>query len=335
MARRCRDDSVMPPLGLADVYAARQRLAGLVRRPPLQPSPALSAIAGGEVRLKLECLQETGSFKLRGATNKLASLDAEARARGVIAVSTGNHGRAVAFAAKRLGVRAVVCLSRLVPENKVRAIRDLGTEVVIDGESQDAAEVVAERLIEAQGLVYVHPFDDPAVLTGQGTIGLELIEDWPELDTCLVPLSGGGLMGGIALALKAARPGVRLIGITMEQGAAMHESIKAGRPVEVEERPSLADSLGGGIGLHNRLTFALCRELVDETLLLSEAQIAAGMRHLFMAERLVAEGGAAVGIAALLAGKVDLAGRRTAILVSGQNIDTARFLDIVGKGGDG
>jgi len=325
----------MPPLGLADVYAARQRLAGLVRRTFLQPSPALSAIAGGEVRLKLECLQETGSFKLRGATNKLASLDAEARARGVIAVSTGNHGRAVAFAAKRLGVRAVVCLSRLVPENKVRAIRDLGAEVVIEGESQDAAEVVAERLIEAQGLVYVHPFDDPAVLTGQGTIGLELIEDWPELDTCLVPLSGGGLMGGIALALKAARPGVRLIGITMEQGAAMHESIKAGRPVEVEERPSLADSLGGGIGLHNRLTFALCRELVDETLLLSEAEIAAGMRHLFMAERLVAEGGAAVGVAAVLAAKVDLAGRRTVILVSGQNVDTARLSAILGAGGDG
>jgi len=325
----------MPSLGLADVYAARQRLAGLVRRTPLQPSPSLSALAGGEVRLKLECLQETGSFKLRGATSKLAALDADARARGVIAVSTGNHGRAVASAAQRLGVRAVVCLSRLVPANKVEAIRNLGAEVVIEGESQDAAEVVAERLIAAEGLVYVHPFDDPAVLTGQGTIGLELIEDWPELDTCLVPLSGGGLMGGIALALKAVRPEIRLIGITMEQGAAMHESIRAGRPVEVEERPSLADSLGGGIGLRNRWTFALCRELVDETLLLSEAEIAAGMRHLFMAERLVAEGGAAVGVAALLAGKVELRGRRTAILVSGQNIDTARLLAILGAGGDG
>ena len=325
----------MPSLGLPDVYAARQRLAGLVRRTFLQPSPSLSALAGGEVRLKLECLQETGSFKLRGATSKLAALDADARARGVIAVSTGNHGRAVAFAAKRLGVRAVVCLSRLVPANKVEAIRNLGAEVVIEGESQDAAEVVAERLIEAEGLVYVHPFDDPAVLTGQGTIGLELIEDWPELDTCLVPLSGGGLMAGIALALKAVRPGVRLIGITMEQGAAMHESIRAGRPVEVEEVASLADSLGGGIGLHNRLTFALCRELVDETLLLSEAEIAAGMRHLFMAERLVAEGGAAVGVAAVLAAKVDLAGRRTVILVSGQNVDTARLSAILGAGGDG
>lgn len=325
----------MPTHGLADLYAARQRLAGLVRRTPLQPSPALAALAGGEVRLKLECLQETGAFKLRGATNKLASLSAEERARGVIAVSTGNHGRAVAFAAKRLGVRAVVCLSELVPNNKLEAIRALGAELVIEGKSQDEAEVVAGRLIEEEGLVYVHPFDDPAVLLGQGTIGLELIEDWPVLDTCLVPLSGGGLIAGIALALKGVNPAIRMIGITMEQGAAMHESLAAGRPVAVEEVASLADSLGGGIGMKNRWTLPLCRDLVDETLLVSEAEIAAGMRHLLMEERLVAEGGAAVGVAALLAGKVDLAGRRTAILVSGQNVDMARLLEVAGQGGDG
>ena len=325
----------MARLGLADLYAARQRLAGLVRRTPLQPSPALAALAAGEVRLKLECLQETGAFKLRGATNKLASLSAEERARGVIAVSTGNHGRAVAFAARRLGVRAVVCLSELVPENKVAAIRELGAELVIEGRSQDEAEIVAGRMIEEEGLVYVHPFDDPAVLSGQGTIGLELIEDWPDLDTCLVPLSGGGLMAGIALALKGVNPSVRMIGITMEEGAAMHESIRAGRPVAVEEVTSLADSLGGGIGMANRWTFELCRELVDETLLVSEAEIAAGMRHLLMEERLVAEGGAAVGVAALLAGKVDLAGRRTAILVSGQNVDMGKLLEVVGKSSDG
>jgi threonine dehydratase len=325
----------MSTLGLADLYASRQRLAGLVRRTPLQASRALDALAGGEVRLKLECLQETGAFKLRGATNKLASLSAEERAKGVIAVSTGNHGRAVAFAAKRLGVRAVVCLSELVPNNKLEAIRTLGAELVIEGKSQDEAEIVAGRLIEKEGLVYVHPFDDPAVLLGQGTIGLELIEDWPDLDTCLVPLSGGGLMAGIALALKGVNPRVRMIGITMEQGAAMHESIRAGRPVAVEEVTSLADSLGGGIGMANRWTFELCRELVDETLLVSEVEIAAGMRHLLMEERLVGEGGAAVGVAALLAGKVDLAGRRTAILVSGQNVDMGRLLEVVGQGGYG
>ena len=325
----------MSTLGLADLYAARQRLAGLVRRTPLQSSPALAALAGGEVRLKLECLQETGAFKLRGATNKLASLSAEERARGVIAVSTGNHGRAVAYAAKRLGVPALVCLSELVPNNKREAIRALGAELIIEGKSQDEAEVVAGRLIEDEGLIYVHPFDDPAVLLGQGTIGLELIEDWPELDTCLVPLSGGGLMAGIALALKGVNPAIRMIGITMEQGAAMHESLAAGRPVAVEERPSLADSLGGGIGMANRWTLPLCRDLVDETLLVSEAEIAAGMRHLLMEERLVAEGGAAVGVAALLAGKVDLSCRRTAILVSGQNVDMAKLLEVVGQRGDG
>lgn len=325
----------MSTLGVAHIYAARQRLAGLVRRTPLQPAPALDAVGGGEVRLKLECLQETGAFKLRGATNKLASLSPDERARGVIAVSTGNHGRAVAFAARRLGIRAVVCLSRLVPANKVEAIRALGAELVIEGESQDEAEVVAGRMIEDEGLVYVHPFDDPAVLTGQGTIGLELIEDWPTLDTCLVPLSGGGLITGIALALKSMNPRVRMIGITMEQGAAMYESLRAGRPVAVEEVSSLADSLGGGIGMNNRWTLPLCRDLVDETLLLSEAEIAAGMRHLLLEERLVAEGGAAVGVAALLAGKLDLAGRRTAILVSGQNVDMTRLLDVVGKAADG
>ena len=319
----------MSTLDLTDLYAARQRIAGRVRRTALQPSPSLSALAGGEVRLKLECLQETGSFKLRGATSKLAALSAEERDQGVIAVSTGNHGRAVAFAAKRLGVRAVVCLSKLVPANKVRAIRDLGAEVVIEGNSQDEAEVVAGRLIEKERLVYVHPFDDPAVLTGQGTIGLELVEDWPELDTCLVCLSGGGLMAGIALALKSVDPSVQMIGVSMERGAAMHESLLAGRPVEVEEVESLADSLGGGIGLHNRWTFELCRELVDQTILVSEAEIAAGMRHLFIEERLVTEGGAAVGVAALLAGKVALDGRRSAILVSGQNVDMARFLAVV------
>ena len=319
----------MSTLGLTDLYAARQRIAGRVRRTALQPSPSLSALAGGEVRLKLECLQETGSFKLRGATSKLAALSAEERDQGVIAVSTGNHGRAVAFAAKRLGVRAVVCLSKLVPANKVRAIRDLGAEVVIEGNSQDEAEVVAGRLIEKEGLVYVHPFDDPAVLTGQGTIGLELVADWPELDTCLVCLSGGGLMAGIALALKSVNPSVQMIGVSMERGAAMHESLLAGRPVEVEEVESLADSLGGGIGLHNRWTFELCRELVDQTILVSEAEIAAGMRHLFIEERLVTEGGAAVGVAALLAGKIALEGRRSAILVSGQNVDMARFLAVV------
>ncbi len=322
----------MAVLTLTDIYAARARIAGLVRRTPLQGSAALSAAVGGEVRLKLECWQETGAFKLRGATSKLVGLSAAERDRGVVTVSTGNHGRAVAVAARRLGVRAVVCLSRLVPAVKVEAIRALGAELVIEGESQDEAEVVAARLVEERGLVHVSAYDDPLVIAGQGTIGLELVEDWPGLDTCIVPLSGGGLLGGIALALKSINPSVRTIGVTMDQGPAMHESLKAGRPVEVVEVASLADSLTGGIGLDNRWTFDLCRRLVDETVLVSEAEIAAGMRHLLMTERAVAEGGAAVGVAAVLAGKVALEGRRTAIVVSGQNVDMAKLLRLAADG---
>ena len=318
----------MSTLTLANVYTARARIAGLVRRTPLAGSAGLSALAGGELRLKLECWQETGAFKLRGATNKLLSLSDGERGRGVIAVSTGNHGRAVAFAARLLGVRAVVCVSALVPAHKVAAIEALGAEVVVGGESQEAAEAVAAGLVEREGLVEVSAFDDPFVIAGQGTIGLEIAEDWAELDTCVVPVSGGGLMGGIALALKAVNPAVRLVGVTMDRGAAMHESIRAGRLVEVVEVESLADSLTGGLGPTNRWTFDLCRRLVDETVLVSEAEIAAGMRHLLLEERVVAEGGAAVGVAAVLAGKVDLRGRKAAIVVSGQNVDMGKLLAI-------
>lgn len=311
---------------LADIYAARARISGLVRRTPLVRSAALSELAGGSVHLKLESLQETGAFKLRGASNKLAALAPEARTRGVVTVSTGNHGRALAFAAERLGVRAVVCLSALVPEVKVAAIRALGAEVVIAGRSQDEAEAAALALARDQGLVHASAFDDPAVIAGQGTIGLELLEDLPAIDTCIAPLSGGGLLGGVALALKSADPAIRAIGVSMDQGPAMHDSLRAGRVVEVVETPSLADCLTGGIGVDNRWSFALCRRVVDQTVLVSEAEIAAGLRHLLLTERVVAEGGAAVGVAALLAGKLDLRGRTTAIVVSGQNIDMAKLL---------
>ncbi|MDX6749094.1 hydroxyectoine utilization dehydratase EutB [Geminicoccaceae bacterium 1502E] len=317
-------------LDLRAIFQARRRIAGEVVRTPLAASPGLSAAAGGEVRLKLELLQESGAFKLRGATSMIRSLDEAERAGGVVTVSTGNHGRAVALAARRAGIRAVVCLSHLVPGNKLEAIRALGAELRIIGRSQDEAAVEAGRLAREDGMVLVPPFDHPAIIAGQGTIGLELAEDWPELDTVLVPLSGGGLIAGIALALKTIDPAVRVIGISMREGAAMQASLGAGRPLEVEEKASLADSLGGGIGLDNRWTFDLCRRLVDEVILLDEEEIAAGMRHLFREERLVVEGAAAVGVGAILAGKVDLAGRCAALVVSGRNVDMERFLDVVG-----
>ena len=307
------------PPTLADVYRARAAIAPWVRRTPLVRSEALARARGRSVHLKLETLQETGAFKLRGATNRLLALSAAERERGVVAVSTGNHARAVAHAAKRLGVPAAVFMSTLVPGNKVEAVRALGAEVRIAGDSQDAAEAAARRLAAEQSRVFVSPFEDPWVIAGQGTVGLELLEELPDLDTVLVPLSGGGLIGGIALALKSADRAIRVIGVSMERGAAMHASLRAGRPVEVAEAPSLADSLGGGIGLDNRYTFALVRDLVDQVVLVSEDDIAAAMAHCYWHEQQIVEGGGAVGIAALLAGKIDAPGERIVVVLSGRN----------------
>lgn len=305
---------------LIDLYRARRRLRGHVLHTPLQHSPSLSEHTGGSVHLKLECRQTTGSFKLRGATNALLSLDEAARARGVIAVSTGNHGRALAYAAHRLGVRALICMSRLVPQNKVEAIRALGAEVHITGVSQDEAEVEVARLVRDEGVTLVPPFDHADVIAGQGTVGLELLDDLPTVDTVLVPLSGGGLLAGTALALKSASPSIRVIGVTMERGCAMHASLEAGHPVQVEELETLADSLGGGIGLDNRYTFSMAQNLVDDVVLVSEEEIAAAIRHAYHMEQVIVEGSGAVGIAALLAGRVAAPGT-TAVLASGANID--------------
>lgn len=312
---------------LADVYEARRVIAGKLPRTPLLAS-SLSDRCGREILLKLETLQPIGAFKLRGAVNAIARLDAEQRKRGVVCCSTGNHGRAVAYAAKQQGIRAVVCLSELVPSVKVAAVEALGAEVRRVGRSQDDAQIEATRLVAEQGMIDVPPFDHPDVIAGQGTIGLELLEDRPDIETILVPLSGGGLIAGIAIAAKTIKPTLRILGISMERGAAMAASLEAGRPIEVEEVPSLADSLGGGIGLGNRHTYRLCRELVDEVVQLSEVEIYRGIRSLFFDDRLVAEGASAVGHAALLAGRIRLTGP-TAIVVTGRNVDMAQFADVV------
>jgi threonine dehydratase len=305
---------------LADVLAARRRIAGIVRRTLIEPSPSLSDITGAPVHLKLEHRQITGSFKLRGAANAMLSLPEEDRARGVVGVSTGNHGRGLAHAARMAGVRCIICMSSLVPRNKVEAIRALGAEVRIVGTSQDDAQVEVDRLVREESMTMLPPFDHADIIAGQGTLGLEIVEDCPEAATVLVPLSGGGLISGVALALKTAKPGIRVIGVSMERGAAMYESQRAGRPVAVEELETLADSLGGGIGLDNRYTFAMARDLVDDIVLLTEEEIAAAVRHAYWQEQEILEGGGAVGIGALLARKVRAAGPVIAVL-SGRNID--------------
>jgi threonine dehydratase len=306
-------------LTTADILLARRTIAGLALRTPLIGADALSERLESEVLLKLETVQPTGAFKIRGAANALLTLSTDQRRRGVVCASTGNHGRAVAWVARRLGMPATICLSALVPEERAKAIEALGASVRRVGRNQDEAMEEVARAVATDGLTDVAPFDAPAVIAGQGTIGLELLEERPDLEAILVPLSGGGLAGGIALAAKALKPAIRVVGVSMERGAAMHESLAAGRPITVEEVPSLADSLGGSIGLENRWSFELCRRLLDETVLVSEREIYRGIRHLLLEERQVAEGAGAVGAAALLARKIEPRGP-IAVIVSGRTI---------------
>lgn len=326
---RSTEEKVLP-VTLADIKRAAARIFGRVTRTPLIYSGSLSERTGQPVHLKLETRQPIGAFKLRGAMNAILSLDDAARKRGLVTASTGNHGRAVAYAARELGVPATICMSSLVPANKVEAIRAVGAEIRIIGTSQDDAQVEAERLTESRGLTPIPPFDDADVVAGQGTIGLEIVEDLPDFATVLVPLSGGGLAGGIAVAIKTLKPQARVIGISMERGAAMHAAIAAGKPVAVREEETLADSLGGGIGLSNHVTFTLCRDLLDDIVLLTEDEIAEGIRHAARQEDMTVEGAGAVGIAAILANKIAVFGP-AALIISGGNIDPTLHQRIVAE----
>ncbi len=312
---------------VSDIVRARQVLRSKADATPLVPSPYMSRVCGQDFWLKLENMQPIGAFKLRGAMNAVANLPSDTK--GVTCCSTGNHGRGVAYAAAKRGMRAVICMSNMVPQAKVDGIKALGAEVAIVGSSQDDALVEAQRLVADEGLVEISPFDDPYVIAGQGTIGLEVLEARPDLETLLVPLSGGGLAAGVAVAAKALNPNVRVIGITMDRGAAMHASIAAGHPVEVEEVASLADSLGGGIGMDNKLSFALCRDYLDATVLVSEEEIRDAMQVLFFEDRLVAEGGSVVGLAAMLAGKLPKPQGSVATIITGRNLDMAIFAKLV------
>lgn len=304
----------------------------MIRRTPVIESSGLAVEAGARrLHLKLECLQVTGSFKVRGAANKILSLTAEDRKKGVITFSTGNHGKAVAYVANRVGLKAVVCLSEHVAAYRVETIRALGAEVSIKGHSQDEAEKNYRELISSRGLVPVVPFDDALIIAGQGTIALEILTKLPDTEVLLVQLSGGGLLAGMALVAKSINPNIHVVGLSLERSPAMLESLKAGAPVPVEERDSIADSLLGGIGFENRYTLSLVNKYVDEHILISEEQIKDGMYYVFDKHRLITEGAAAVGIGALIHQKVTVRDKKVVALLSGSSIDSDAYIRIIGS----
>jgi threonine dehydratase len=313
---------------MPDVYKARQRIAAITRRTPLISSPWLTESLGASVSLKAECLQETGSFKIRGAANKMLSLTADERKRGVITVSSGNHGRAVSYIARQLGIEAVVCMSKRVPSHKVEAVRRLGAEAVVDGEDYDGAEEHAWRLQGERGLTNISGYDDPLVIAGQGTIGLELLEDLPEIDTAIVPVGGGGLISGIALVLKSANSSIRVIGVQMDRAPVMYHSLRAGALITMEEQETLADALAGNIALNNQYTFHMVQEYVDDVVLVSDEEIAASMAFALEKHHLVVEGAGAVGLAALLYRRVQEVGRNVVAVVSGSGVGLASLLKV-------
>ncbi len=318
-------------LTIQDVWAARKMINNHVRKTPLFQSTHLSKQFDASVFLKLETMHEVGSFKIRGATNKILNLSAEEKKRGVITFSTGNHGMAVTYAAQRLNIPAVVCLSNRVPEAKVNVLSSLGATVKQVGDSQDDAEAYCYKLADEEGLTVIKPFDDSHVIAGQGTIGLELLDDCPQINTVVIPVSGGGLFSGIALALKSCNSKIRVIGVSMERSAVMYHSLQAGHPVVLNEEATLADSLLGGIGEDNKYTFDMVKKYIDDFVLVSEEEIAAAMAYLFMNHRLVSEGAGVTGIAALLAKHKNLVlpGDNIAVIISGSNIGASPYIKAI------
>ncbi|ALX50269.1 pyridoxal-phosphate dependent enzyme [Lentibacillus amyloliquefaciens] len=316
-----------------DVWAAKQRIAPIVSKSPLIYSDQLSDYAGIPVHLKLENLNVSHSFKIRGAANKILSLSPEEQERGVTTFSTGNFGMSVAYVAGQLGIDAIICISNRVPKAKVEALKSSGAQIEIHGVSQDDAEKRSYQLEKEHGLTVVHPFDDAHIIAGQGTIGLELLEDLPDVDTVIGGLSGGGLHSGLGVALKSAASGIKVLGASTEKGPAMYESIQKGKPVVIEEQDTLADSLLGGVGLENKYTFNMVQQYVDDIQLLNEAEIGVGMAFMLDKHRMMVEGAAASGIGAILNNRFSL-GSRAVVVISGSSVDTETIMNVMEKYGD-
>ena len=313
----------------SDVLAAQRRLAGIAITTPLEPSLALAATSGAaEVRLKLEALQPTGSFKTRGAHNRLALL-AAARDAGerpdlpIVTASSGNHGIAVAHAAARYGLRATILVGRSASPAKLERLRALETEAItveLAGRDSDDAEAEARRRDDLGAAVYVSPYNDPDVIAGQGTVAVEVLEAWPACEAIVVPVGGGGLIAGIGTWAKAVQPGLRLVGVQPSASPPMYAYLQSGSTKPMPIAPTLADGVAGNIE-RGSITWTLCRRLVDEMVIVDEEEIAAAMRWVIDEHHLLLEGSGVLGVAALLTQRArGLEGRRVAVICTGRNI---------------
>jgi threonine dehydratase len=313
---------------LADVEAARDAIGERLHRTPTFSSATLSELAGARVLLKAELFQKTGSFKPRGVLTNLAALGEEQRARGVIGISAGNHAQALAWGAAAEGLDALVIMWQGASEAKIEATRGYGAEVDLESSGPAEAFDRLAEMVEQTGRTPVHPFDHPLTIAGQGTVGLELIEDVPDADVVLVPVGGGGLIAGVSTAVKALRPDARVIGIEPELSPALHDALAAGKPVPVNPR-SIADGLGAPFAGEHGLEIS--RELVESVVLITEEEIEEGMRFLYARAKLACEPAGAATTGALLAGKIPLqAGETVVAVVSGGNVATQTAAAILG-----
>jgi threonine dehydratase len=325
------NDSInRPSISLADVVAARERVRGSIYYSPCPHSQMLSALTGQQVYLKLENLQMTGSFKERGALNRIAMLTPDQAGRGVVAASAGNHAQGVAYHATKRGIRALIVMPLATPLVKVTATRGFGAEVILFGANYDEACEEATRLCAAEEMTFIHPFDDAVVMAGQGTIGLELLEQIPQLEAVVVPIGGGGLIGGIACAIKESRPEIRVIGVQTSRLPSMLAARMAGHPVTVEPATTIADGIA--VRRAGDVTLPVVERYVDEIVTVDEDEIASAILVLLEREKTLAEGAGATALAALLQKKTSLNGAHTAVMVCGGNIDVTLLSRIIERG---
>ncbi len=311
-----------------DVEAAHTRIRSGIRRTPLEPSPWLSADVDARVDLKLENLQRTGSFKLRGALSRLTMLSSEERAAGVVTASTGNHGAGVAHAAAHVGTRAIVFVPTTADEGKLAAVRALGAELRFEGADCVEAENAARAFAVESGATYVSPYNDPFVVAGQGTIGLELAEDAPDLDAVFVAVGGGGLISGVGGYLRALGREVEVVGCSPRNSAVLCASLEAGRVLDLPSEPTLSDGTAGGME-HDSITFDLCRHTIDRFELVDEDEIRAAMCGVIEHHHTLIEGAAGVAVAAFQRTRARYAGKRVAIVLCGANVSRATLRAIL------